>query len=104
MAHLFRIVALACATWLVWLCGVSISFAGSPAMSKCPQRMIVDTTSYCFPDYMSKMNFFADYAREHPSILCSDWLCKSDGGTPATSADFEEIDPCWDVPYPLISC
>lgn len=67
--------------WLVWLCIVPLSFAesASEARSPCAQVMVIDGTAICFRDYISKLNFFAEFSKEHPEYLCDpEWMC---GGT-----------------------
>ena len=78
MINSLRIAGAATAAWLVWLCVVPLSFAESPSEAplNCPQSMQIDDTTICFPDYVSKLNYFADFSKERPDYSCSDdWHC-----------------------------
>ena len=59
----------------------TLSFAESPsqARSPCPQMMKIHGNTVCFPDLISKLNFFAEISKENPRLGCNLWLCEDEG-------------------------
>jgi hypothetical protein len=77
MTHSIRIVAIVIAA-IGFCCLAALSFAQS-VPAGCAQWIKVDEKTICFEDYISKLNFFTDYSKSHPSIGCCRWWCGSDG-------------------------
>jgi hypothetical protein len=77
MRRSLQIINLTIVTCFFWLYAMPLGFAGSPTKaSACHQLMTIDKLTFCLPDYITKMNFFAAYSKKYPNLSCSsDWRC-----------------------------
>jgi hypothetical protein len=92
---------------------VAPSFAASGACPQShPQMMRIDQTIHCFPNYLSKLNFFAE---QDPELKCCDpdWMCWSassqgldagECGSSSSASDTPPPPPPPCEPFPLASC